>query len=178
MPIWRLPLFCQIPDYGKFKFDLENKKLKGVAVALTLLKTFVSSGCDESYQMPKWSGPGLKRKQSIEHHVNLLKRLRINGANSGTCPDFRGDILSVSSCTLDLWGFYEHMKWSSRHVFALDYSSFLLFQISNTVSHWMQLHEWQFEMDESDLILDGPRKRTRGYFHVLFFLPFLFGNFH
>ncbi|KAJ6687063.1 AMINO ACID-LIGASE [Salix purpurea] len=61
-----------------------------------------NSGCDESYQMPKWSGPGLKRKQSIEHHVSLLKRLRINGANSGTCPDFRGDILSVSSCTLDL----------------------------------------------------------------------------
>lgn len=61
-----------------------------------------NSGCDESYQMPKWSGPGLKRKQSIEHHVNLLKRLRINGANSGTSPDFRGDILSVSSCTLDL----------------------------------------------------------------------------
>ncbi|KAJ6729065.1 AMINO ACID-LIGASE [Salix viminalis] len=61
-----------------------------------------NSGCDKSYQMPKWSGPGLKRKQSIEHHVNLLKRLRINGANSGTCPDFRGDILSVSSCTLDL----------------------------------------------------------------------------
>ncbi|KAJ6403767.1 hypothetical protein OIU84_012050 [Salix udensis] len=61
-----------------------------------------SSGCDKSYQMRKWSGPGLKRKQSIEHHVNLLKRLRINGANSGTCPDFRGDILSVSSCTLDL----------------------------------------------------------------------------
>ncbi|KAJ6334043.1 hypothetical protein OIU78_011038 [Salix suchowensis] len=61
-----------------------------------------NSGCDKSYQMPKWSGPGLKRKRSIEHQVNLLKKLKINGANSGTCPDFRGDILSVSSCTLDL----------------------------------------------------------------------------
>ncbi|KAJ6338936.1 hypothetical protein OIU76_008407 [Salix suchowensis] len=61
-----------------------------------------NSGCDKSYQMPKWSGPGLKRKRSIEHQVNLLKKLKINGANSGTCPDFRGDILSVSSCTPDL----------------------------------------------------------------------------
>lgn len=61
-----------------------------------------NSGCDESYQMPKWNGLGFKRKRSIEHHVNLLKKLKINGANSGTCPDFRGDILSVSSCTLDL----------------------------------------------------------------------------
>ncbi|KAG6787386.1 hypothetical protein NC652_007519 [Populus alba x Populus x berolinensis] len=61
-----------------------------------------NSGCDESYQMPKWNGLGFKRKWSIEHHVNLLKKLKINGANSGTCPDFRGDILSVSSCTLDL----------------------------------------------------------------------------
>ncbi|XP_011024642.1 PREDICTED: uncharacterized protein LOC105125758 isoform X1 [Populus euphratica] len=61
-----------------------------------------NSGCDESYQMPKWNGHGFKRKRSIELHVNLLKKLKINGANSGTCPDFRGDILSVSSCTLDL----------------------------------------------------------------------------
>ncbi|KAF9688401.1 hypothetical protein SADUNF_Sadunf02G0193500 [Salix dunnii] len=61
-----------------------------------------NSGCDKSYQMPKWNGPGLKRERSIEHHVNLLKKLKINGANSGTCPDFRGDILSVSTCTLDL----------------------------------------------------------------------------
>ncbi|CAK7349372.1 unnamed protein product [Dovyalis caffra] len=48
-----------------------------------------NSGCDESYQMPNWNDLGFKRKQVIEDHVSLLKKLKINGDNSGTCPDSR-----------------------------------------------------------------------------------------
>ncbi|KAL9347287.1 hypothetical protein Peur_058653 [Populus x canadensis] len=56
-------------------FDLEDKKLKTVL-------GFVSSRCDEGYRMPRWNGLGFKRKRSIKENVSLLKKIKINGANS------------------------------------------------------------------------------------------------
>ena len=137
----------------------------------------MSLGCDKSYQMPKWNGPDLKRKRSIEHQVNLLKKLKINGANSGTCPDFRGDILSVSSCTLDLWGSYEHMKWSSQHVFAPAYSSFFIlsnFKYSQPLNAVAWVAIWNaWEWSDSG----WSSQENKRIISCIFFLLF-FGNFH